>query len=86
MPIFDFKCKECDTVFERIAKWDAHEVQVCPHCMSEHTEIQFPTPAIVRCNTLFGRQKIPTDFKQGVLEPIKKHYTKKGYNSDAIKV
>lgn len=86
MPVYDFKCKECDQIFERICRWDSTDIQVCPHCMSTQTEIQFPTPNIVRSGTLFSRQKIPTDFKQGVLEPIKKHYSKRGYNSDAIKV
>ena len=86
MPIYDFKCKECNSIFERICRWDNTEIHVCPHCMSENTQIQFPTPSIVRSDTLFARQKIPTDFKQGILEPIKKHYTKKGYCSDAVKV
>ena len=86
MPIFDFRCTDCDTVFERISRWESKDIQVCPHCMSEHTEIQFPTPSIVRANTLFARQKVPTDFKQGVLEPIKKFYTKRGHSPDAIKV
>ena len=86
MPVYDFRCTECELIFERICTWDSTDIQVCPSCMSENTERQFPSPSIVRSSTLFARQKVPTDFKQGVLEPMKKFYEKRGHTTDAIKI
>lgn len=32
MPIFDFRCKECNQVFERLVKANATEGPACPQC------------------------------------------------------
>ncbi len=82
MPIFDFKCLVCDTIFERICPSQSTDIQVCPNCISENTVRQLCSPHIVRSGTLFNRSKVPSDFKDGVLNRIKKNY---GSSSDTIK-
>ena len=77
MPLYDFVCDNCDTQFEMIlASYSTREVQVCPHCMSSETKIQFPTPHLVKSGVIGARSKIPKDFQQGVLDPMKKVYRK----------
>jgi putative FmdB family regulatory protein len=79
MPVFDFVCNQCKTVFEKICSWDT--AQECPACGSSDTTIQFPLPTVVRSGTLFDRKKIPTQFKEGVLDRIKSKYpTAKQYD------
>lgn len=87
MPIYDFVCEKCETRFERIlSTYSSTEVQVCPNCASEETSIQFPSPYVVKSGVIGARAKIPTDFKQGVLEPMKKFYGKTNPNiNDVIK-
>lgn len=82
MPIYDFVCPECHTSSERVlSSYSLTEIQVCPSCSSE-LQIQFPSPNIVRSGTLFDRSRIPKDFQQGVLEPIKKKYRSKNPRID----
>lgn len=82
MPLYDFQCIDCQTIFERICKYDSKDIQVCPKCMSEHTIMQLASPHIVRSGTLFDRSKVPDAFKDGVLNRIKKNYHS---SSDTIK-
>lgn len=83
MPLFDFKCLTCDTIFERICTYQSTDIQVCPNCVSENTVRQLCTPHIVRSGTLFNRSKIPSDFKDGVLNRIKTNYKSP---TDTIKI
>lgn len=32
MPLYEFDCKECDEVVERICRYSEIENQVCPNC------------------------------------------------------
>lgn len=32
MPLYDFECKACDKVVEKICKYSEIEQQVCPNC------------------------------------------------------
>jgi putative FmdB family regulatory protein len=41
MPMFDFKCKKCDTVYEALIRSIAIDVPLCPHCgATEEDQIQ----------------------------------------------
>jgi putative FmdB family regulatory protein len=37
MPLFEFKCRDCDTTFEKIVPTSTTEV-VCKSCQSDHVE------------------------------------------------
>jgi putative FmdB family regulatory protein len=87
MALYDFECQDCGHVFEMICKYDDSLVTVfvCPRCMSENTKIQMPAPSIV--SGVNHRSKIPQDFREGVLEPMKKFYSPANPSIDnAIKV
>ena len=38
MPIYDFKCSECDHRFQRVRKITAEDSPACPNCGSSQTE------------------------------------------------
>jgi len=41
MPIYEFKCKDCDIVFEELRKMGDSSTAVCPECNSEKAEKVF---------------------------------------------
>lgn len=43
MPIYDFHCLACDSVFERIVRADV--LPACPHCAAEQVEKLVSMPA-----------------------------------------
>jgi len=74
MAIYDFKCNECDFVFEEICVYDDVKdiLKECPSCFSKAAKIQMPSPNLV--SGINHRSKVPSDFREGILEPMKKHY------------
>ena len=47
MPTFDFRCQNCNQVFEFSRPFGSKEVPVCPKCKSKKTEKLMSSPAIV---------------------------------------
>jgi len=46
MPIFDYECGYCESIYE-IIKTKSDQVPVCPHCAAtDHQTKQFSAPAI----------------------------------------
>ncbi|MEK7590595.1 MAG: zinc ribbon domain-containing protein [Patescibacteria group bacterium] len=46
MPVFDFQCKKCQTVFEHTRPFGSKEHPRCPACGSKRTEKLLTPPAI----------------------------------------
>ena len=51
MPIYDFKCKSCDKVFEELCKFNVYDSVVCS-CGSKKIELLMSIPAITFSNPL----------------------------------
>ncbi|MBI1940831.1 MAG: zinc ribbon domain-containing protein [Acidobacteria bacterium] len=43
MPIFEYTCKKCGKVFEKLVMRQVERPQPCPHCGSKKVERQFST-------------------------------------------
>ena len=43
MPLFEYRCTECDEKFEKLVFSSQTEPVKCEHCGSEHTEKLFST-------------------------------------------
>ena len=41
MPLYEYQCKSCHTLTERIQKFSDPPLTVCPHCGGELEQIQF---------------------------------------------
>lgn len=83
MPLYDYQCLSCETVFEELRSIEEEESPSCPSCSSTNTQRKICSPYIVRDGTLFNRRRIPTQFKEGVLDRIKSKYpTAKKYFRD----
>ena len=72
MILYDFKCLDCASIFEQFKRQD-EDPPLCPTCGGK-TEQAIVSPYIVRDFSLFARRRIPTDFKEGVLDRIKSKY------------
>ncbi len=46
MPIYEYQCKACKHVFERIQKFSDPLVRVCPQCGKEEVEQLLSAPAV----------------------------------------
>lgn len=83
MPMYDFCCTQCNYNFERLIPLKDYEKPTpCPLCESDSYNV-ISAPNIVRSGTLFDRQKVPSDFKDGVLGRMKNFYKS---SSDTIKI
>ncbi len=41
MPLYEYRCKTCGEVFEKMVRWsEMDRAQVCPKCQSEDTQKQ----------------------------------------------
>jgi putative FmdB family regulatory protein len=39
MPLYEYRCKTCGEVFEKMVRWtEAERTPVCPHCQSQNTQ------------------------------------------------
>ena len=45
MPLYDFECKQCHTVFEGICKSDEHSA-ICPKCGSKKVNRKIGIPVV----------------------------------------
>lgn len=43
IPIFDYKCKACQHIWENVEVWPSHKPTKCPKCGSEEFEKVFTT-------------------------------------------
>ncbi|MBB6217246.1 putative FmdB family regulatory protein [Anaerosolibacter carboniphilus] len=52
MPVFEYKCEECEKIFDVLVKTsDRDQGQKCPHCQSEKVKKLFSTFGIGRNST-----------------------------------
>lgn len=61
MPMYDFKCRECGSTFEKLVRFSTKSAVACPCCGSEQTRKMISMPAM----TLWtdhdgGRQQAPS--------------------------
>ncbi|MBI2864047.1 MAG: zinc ribbon domain-containing protein [Chloroflexi bacterium] len=61
MPVYDYKCKDCGSTFEKLVRFSAKDKVACPCCGGVETKRQVSLPAV----TLWtdhdgGRQKAPS--------------------------
>ncbi len=54
MPIFEYRCRKCDTQFERIALGKSNDVH-CPNCKGKQVEQLFSTFAVSGASTGNGQ-------------------------------
>jgi putative FmdB family regulatory protein len=56
MPLFEYECKSCGQVFDKLLPSRLADSQVrCPRCQSEETERQLSTFAAGGCGTASSR-------------------------------
>lgn len=53
MPLYDFDCKTCDKVVEKICKYSEIEQQVCPNCGAK-LQFRKSAPASFKFNGVKG--------------------------------
>ncbi|SHJ73948.1 FmdB family zinc ribbon protein [Paramaledivibacter caminithermalis] len=49
MPIYEYRCRQCDNKFERLVKTIEDSVQECPKCQSTDVKKEFSTFGIGGC-------------------------------------
>ena len=74
MPIYEYECADCGSIFEMIADGGSHP-PLCPSCGGERTKKLMAAPAI----------HIKTDRATGRIEKRVKDYLKDGKISDATR-
>ncbi|MCT4562859.1 MAG: zinc ribbon domain-containing protein [Maledivibacter sp.] len=58
MPIYEYRCGQCDSTFEKLVKITDDSIQECPKCESTDVKREFSTFGIGGCpNTGAGGQK-----------------------------
>lgn len=63
MPLYEYRCKPCDHVFEALVR-DASDVVRCPKCDGAKVAKQFSVPAPSPSGTL-GYAPVPTGCRRG---------------------
>lgn len=61
MPIYEYKCKDCDHTFEKIQKMSEDPITKCPQCSEESVVKLISAPGF----RLKGEGWYETDFKRG---------------------
>jgi len=61
MPIYDYKCSNCEHQFELIQKFSDQPAEVCPECSKKSIQKLVSAPSF----RLKGRGWYETDFKTG---------------------
>lgn len=77
MPTYEYKCKNCNTIFERllpISKRNTPEKDICEICGTRNIEMKIGCPAI--CDPVRIGTKKPDKGFQEVLQKIKKNHPK----------
>lgn len=46
--LFDYKCKDCEHVFEYLSHGEEEEIAQCPECDSLNTETTLSTPLVTK--------------------------------------
>lgn len=77
MPLYEYKCSECEHIFDRILKMDDRDIpnqEPCPDCKKEGTvDRHITTAPLLAYGPIDFRKKVPDGFKD-VLRDIKKTY------------
>jgi len=47
MPLYDYKCQDCDLFFEARHRMDHSGPVPCPRCSGDHTSKVYSSPALV---------------------------------------
>jgi len=48
MPIYEYKCSECNSRFEKRQGFSDDVVTICPHCQASSRRILCPAPVIFK--------------------------------------
>ena len=59
MPIFEYKCDDCGTAFEKLVRNGASTAVLCPSCGQDHLSQQYSTFA-ARANGKSEEASLPT--------------------------
>ncbi|MDO8672744.1 MAG: zinc ribbon domain-containing protein [Dehalococcoidia bacterium] len=61
MPVYDFKCRECGSTFEKLQRFSAKGAVTCPSCGGVQTQKLISMPAaIMWVDHDGGRQQAPS--------------------------
>jgi putative FmdB family regulatory protein len=53
MPLYEYRCKTCGQVFEKMMRWsEADHAPACPHCQSGETQKKVSTFASMNSGSL----------------------------------
>lgn len=75
MPNYNYKCSACEHTFDhysKIADRNIPKENPCPNCGAEGTCEQYYTKMTVGDPIAIGVQKLPKDFKEGVLGKVQR--------------
>ena len=45
MPLYDYKCTECETIFEKLMNLNDETIPLCPKCQSQKTKKIMSNPS-----------------------------------------
>ena len=75
MPLYDFRCSQCNAEFEQwVRSFDAAGV-ACPSCQGTQVERLFSPPGMIRV----GTQKGPADERRAKDEEVRYYEKRKDY-------
>jgi putative FmdB family regulatory protein len=58
MPLYQYRCQECQQISEVIAPMEKSNASVqCPYCKAIATRIISPTPTVSRLNVRIGKKR-----------------------------
>lgn len=83
MPLYDFKCSECDTVFDVLCKIAERESQACPLCGSKKYQAHHLGMAALGDPVRLGIRTIDNGFRE-VLQKIGSNNGKKSNLRDKL--
>lgn len=75
MPTYSYQCKECDHSFEKMNSMSNRHLPLsedCPNCGSNGNIQQTITKVTLGDPVAYGVQKLPSDFRSGILDQVKK--------------
>ena len=64
MPLYDFKCSDCETVFDVMCKISERESQVCPSCGSKNYKAHHLGMAALGDPVRLGIRTVDSGFKE----------------------
>ncbi|NDB81218.1 MAG: zinc ribbon domain-containing protein [Alphaproteobacteria bacterium] len=83
MPMYSFKCSDCETVFDVLCSISARAEQECPNCKSTNYEFHHTTPLNMGDPIRLGVRKTDDGFKE-VLSKINSSNGRKANLADKL--